>query len=178
MAGDSSRDANVDLSWLAPYIHHLRAVALTRHRRLRWVMEIDEVLHRAVLRWAPGEKPPPVGEGLSVRQIGTFSLVCRNVLIDEVRAYARRRKLAEEASYLPGRRESAVETLLSNQDLAESVLSRLQPSAREVLQLRYFEMLSFEEIGRRIGKRADAVRQMHTRAMRTLRDCFKREDLM
>ena len=175
MAGDDRCDANVDLSWIAPYVHHLRAIALTRHRRLRWVMEVDDLFHRAVLRWAPGEEPPPEGEQLSAKQVGTFSLACRNVLIDEVRAFARRRRLAEEVKHLPGRSERVVETSLGEQELAESVLSRLHPSARKVLQLRYFEGLSFDEIGRRLGKRADAARQVHARAIRDLRDSFKRE---
>jgi RNA polymerase sigma factor (sigma-70 family) len=139
-------------------------------------MEVDEVLHRAVLRWAP-EETPPQGDRLSTVQVKTFSLVCRNVLIDEVRAFARRRRLAEEARHLPRRSEREPEASLSDRELAERALSRLSPFAREVLQLRYFGGLSFDEIGQRLGKRADAVRQVHGRALRELRDVLRQEHL-
>jgi RNA polymerase sigma factor (sigma-70 family) len=158
MVGKSEQDEDLELNWLAPYLHHLRAVALTRQSRLRWVMEVDEVLHRALLRWAPREKPPAAGKGLSDRQIASFSLACRNVLIDEVRAMARRRRLAEEARNLAGHSQGDAEAAFGRREFVESVLSRLNPSARMVLELRYFDNLSFEEIGRRMGKRADADR--------------------
>ena len=141
-------------------------------------MESDEVLHRALLRWAPGEAPPPEGAPLNSRQIGTFSLACRNVLVDELRAFSRRRKLAETVARLPGWRVSSTETSVDEQDLVRSVFTQLDPAAGQVLRLRYFEQLSFAEIGARLGFLEATARQIHSRSIRALRDTFKQQGLL
>src|SRR5262249_19001606 len=66
---------------------------------------------------------------------------------------------------------------LENEEL-ERELSRaidsLPPGMRETLLLRYFEGLSFEEIGARIARNETAVRKRYSRALAELRAALER----
>lgn len=66
---------------------------------------------------------------------------------------------------------------LENEEL-EKELSRaidsLPPGMRETLLLRYFEGLSFEEIGARIARNETAVRKRYSRALAELRSALER----
>jgi RNA polymerase sigma-70 factor (ECF subfamily) len=57
-------------------------------------------------------------------------------------------------------------------------LAQLPAGYREVLQLRNFEGLSFEEVARRMGRTAGAVRVLWLRALDRLRLLLKQEDLI
>jgi RNA polymerase sigma-70 factor (ECF subfamily) len=50
----------------------------------------------------------------------------------------------------------------------ERALDALKPAHREVILLRKYEDLSFEEIGGRLGRSADACRMLLARAMAAL----------
>jgi len=53
-------------------------------------------------------------------------------------------------------------------------IDQLSPGMRETLVLRYFEGLSFEEIGSRIGRNETAVRKRYSRALGDLREALTR----
>ena len=53
-------------------------------------------------------------------------------------------------------------------------IDELSPGMRETLVLRYFEGLSFEEIGSRIGRNETAVRKRYSRALGDLREALAR----
>jgi RNA polymerase sigma-70 factor (ECF subfamily) len=57
-------------------------------------------------------------------------------------------------------------------------LARLQPDSREVIVLRNLEGLPFEEVARRMGRSAGAVRVLWMRALDRLRLLLKEEDLI
>ena len=162
-----------DISWVDPCYAKLRGVAQSRQKRLPWIMGVDELLHIALLRWAPGQVPPAGGGPLSSQQLSTFSLTCRNVLIDELRAIARRRKLAESLTRFPRKDMNSPEISAINRDLVEWALARLPPADRQLLQLRYVNGFSFSEIADRLKRSTDAVRQAHLRALRVLRDLLQ-----
>ena len=53
-------------------------------------------------------------------------------------------------------------------------IDQLSPGMRETLVLRYFEGLSFAEIGARIGRNETAVRKRYSRALGDLREALAR----
>ncbi len=57
-------------------------------------------------------------------------------------------------------------------------LARLPAPYREVLQLRNFEGLAFEEVARQLGRTPGAVRVLWVRALDRLRLLLKKEDLL
>jgi len=56
-------------------------------------------------------------------------------------------------------------------------LAELPPDYREVLVLRHFQDLPFEEVGRRMGRSAGAVRMLWLRAIGQLREVLQSGDL-
>lgn len=162
---------NPDLHWLtADMLSSLRKLARVRQWRLP-VLEVDEVFHRALLRWAV--PLPPQTEPLSQHQLNVFSLVCRNVLIDELRQRTRHRKLAETLSEAAETSFPSPETNVVNQDFFEFTMGLLDDRQRQVFQMRYRHGLPFSEIAREVGLKEAAVRQMHKRALQKLRDLLK-----
>jgi RNA polymerase sigma-70 factor (ECF subfamily) len=54
-----------------------------------------------------------------------------------------------------------------------AAIERLPADYRRVMELRYTEGLSFEEVGRRLGRSADAARMLWARAVDRLRQEFR-----
>jgi RNA polymerase sigma-70 factor (ECF subfamily) len=57
-------------------------------------------------------------------------------------------------------------------------LARMKPDYREVIVLRNLEGLSFEEVARRMGRSAGAVRMLWLRALDRLKELLEQEDLI
>jgi RNA polymerase sigma-70 factor (ECF subfamily) len=53
--------------------------------------------------------------------------------------------------------------------LLHAALARLEPDHREAIRLRNYERLPFEEVGRRLGRTAEAARKLWARAVDALR---------
>ena len=89
-----------------------------------------------------------------------------------------KRELGRETAQLAAPREgelrrvecSACETAMQREQVSrvQDILSRMPPHYVEVLRLRWEERLSFEEIGLRTGRGADAARKLWHRAMREM----------
>jgi RNA polymerase sigma-70 factor (ECF subfamily) len=62
--------------------------------------------------------------------------------------------------------------------LLADTLARLKPDHREVIVLRNLEGLSFEEVARRMGRSAGAVRMLWLRALDRLKQLLTQEDLI
>ncbi|HWA32077.1 MAG TPA: RNA polymerase sigma factor [Candidatus Paceibacterota bacterium] len=58
---------------------------------------------------------------------------------------------------------------LEDKELLEELLQKLRPNYREVLVLHYQEDMTFEEIGKVLGKPLNTVKSDHFRAIRELR---------
>lgn len=63
-------------------------------------------------------------------------------------------------------------------DLIISSLDILTEDQKEIIALKFFEDLSNKEISDLTGKKEEAIRQLQLRALRKLRDHFKKENLI
>lgn len=75
----------------------------------------------------------------------------------------------EEALGADAQTPSAVAVADEEVELLHQALERLPPDYRRVVQLRYQEGLSFEEIGPRMGRTANAVRLLWLRAIERMK---------
>jgi RNA polymerase sigma-70 factor (ECF subfamily) len=109
--------------------------------------------------------------------MGWLAVIARNEVRDLADYHRRGRRdvgaevpIEEEAARL----EAEVRTLVRRLDLEEQQLrleraiDDLKPEHREVILLRKYEDLTFEEIGRRLGRSPDACRMLLARAMTAL----------
>jgi RNA polymerase sigma factor (sigma-70 family) len=104
---------------------------------------------------------------------GWAFMIARNRLVDERRNAARRR---EERSGQGGEDRVPAPDDVEDEALARvgetrvsKLLARLTPEQRDVLLLRVVGDLPLEEVGRIVGKRIGAVKQLQRRALASLR---------
>jgi RNA polymerase sigma-70 factor (ECF subfamily) len=106
------------------------------------------------------------------KQFGSWlAAICRNTAKDLMRTAERHRSVEE----LP---EVGAEA--QNDDIGEAVrkaLRRLEPSAREVIYLRFYDGLSYEQISAALGISGQAINGRLRRAKRTLAEYLRREGL-
>jgi RNA polymerase sigma-70 factor, ECF subfamily len=105
-------------------------------------------------------------------QFGSWlAAICRNAAKDLIRTGERHRSSEE----LP-----EVEAEPTQDDVGDAVreaLKRLEPSAREVIYLRFYDGLSYEQISRVLGISEQAINGRLRRAKRTLAKYLRREGL-
>lgn len=101
------------------------------------------------------------------------------------RALHRKRHLVSNHFYSWENLEAAAEVtcgkpmwgeLPETKRLAEQMLERLKPHQREVVEMTYYEGLTAEEISRRRGESASAVRHHLERGVGALRKLFRNSD--
>ncbi len=108
-----------------------------------------------------------------LREAGQFgswlAAICRNAARDVVRANRR----------LPDRQGPVAEVIEPQQDDAgpavRAALDRLEPQAREVIYLRFYDGLSYERIGEVLGISEQAINGRLRRAKRELAKHLRRE---
>ncbi|MHB1583421.1 MAG: RNA polymerase sigma factor [Acidimicrobiales bacterium] len=107
----------------------------------------------------------------------------KNLLRDHWRSTGRRAALAPPAPSHPaevadpaaGPEDQAVGR--SEEESLRRALGRLAGLQREVLRRRIVEGQSAEEVGEALGRRAETIRQIQHRALRTLRELLEAEEL-
>jgi RNA polymerase sigma-70 factor (ECF subfamily) len=119
-------------------------------------------------------------EGTSRRKLQAWlSVIAQNVLRDQV-DFAKREKrdasrtvpLRDDMEEIPADLRSEVSQLILKDEArrVERALESLEPLHREVILLRKYEELSFQEIAQRLGRSPDACRMLLARALTTLAD--------
>jgi RNA polymerase sigma-70 factor (ECF subfamily) len=106
--------------------------------------------------------------------------IAHHVVIDERRRVSRRPRSAplESAGAEPGEAEAAAEVhalITLGGERVRDLLAGLAPDQRDVVLLRIVADLSIEDTAAALGKRANAVKALQHRAMRTLRNRLERE---
>jgi RNA polymerase sigma-70 factor (ECF subfamily) len=114
--------------------------------------------------------------------------ILRNNLANAARQFraTAMRDVGREIALSEAAREEHVEALVCSGSSPSSVVAadeearrlraaveRLPPDYREVVRLRHEEGLSYEEIGRRLGRSDEAVRKLWTRAIVLLKELLK-----
>lgn len=116
-------------------------------------------------------------EGQSRRSLTAWLVaIARNIIRDEADYHHRQRRdmnrsvSLDEAGEVAGDVRSEVGRLILKEETMrlEKALESLDPAHREVILLRKYEELGFEEIGERLGRSPDACRMLMARAMTRL----------
>jgi RNA polymerase sigma-70 factor (ECF subfamily) len=112
--------------------------------------------------------------GPRYRERGTFSSWLYRVALNVARDAGRRRRLAPEAlrNHDPPTNGVAVDQHCEQQELADTVaqaLAELPEPLREVLVLRHYEQMNFEEIARLLHTPASTLKSRFAAALQRLR---------
>lgn len=101
-----------------------------------------------------------------------------NLAFEWRRSQRARRQSARRNGAAPTAAPSPLGAIIEEEEL-ERVLdaaSRLQEMARNAVILRYLEQMSYEDIGRRLGKKPQHVRSLTSKALAQLRLLFTKDN--
>lgn len=110
--------------------------------------------------------------------VRTFAFsVAHARMVDDVRRRDRQPAIAQFQPHTDSRASaSAEDTVLGSGPGVAALLEGLTPSQREVLLLRIVADLSIEDSARIMGRSVGAVKQLQSRALKTLKDRLEREE--
>lgn len=108
---------------------------------------------------------------------GWLATICRNIATDMAKARAQaRRKHAEIENGGPGPDPADEES--SAVALVREIVRRLDPGLRDIVYLRYYNQMSYEQIARMLGISAEAVNGKLRRARARIRRQLRRRQSM
>ncbi|MEK7585703.1 MAG: sigma-70 family RNA polymerase sigma factor [Patescibacteria group bacterium] len=105
-----------------------------------------------------------------------FFTVARNTLIDHYRKNSHREIVSDEIVYGSMGSDTSADKLSDYGELKTTMVeavSKLSEEQQEIVRLYYTNDLTYKEISEILGKREDAIRQMHSRAIKRLREIYK-----
>ena len=153
----------------------LALIRLRMDRGLRARVESRDILNATMLKAFQRLDQFEKADGPSL--MGWLARIAENEMRDQRDYHGRQRRDAAQVvaldhglDGLAARVRSQTSRLFFKEELRrlEQALQALDEQHREVILLRKFEELSFSEIGKRIGKSADACRMLLARAMAAL----------
>lgn len=152
----------------------LAYIRLRMGRDLRARLESRDILQAALVRSLQHLHEL---KGDETRSLAAWlARIAEHEIRDRVDFHHRQRRAAgrevalDDTAVLPAVTRSALSRVILGEEAErlEAALESLSESHREVILLRKFEDLSFQEIGRRLGKSEDASRMLLARAMTAL----------
>jgi RNA polymerase sigma factor (sigma-70 family) len=105
-----------------------------------------------------------------------FFTVARNTLIDYYRKNSHREIVSDEMVYGSIDSDTSTDKLSDHSELKSAMMeavAKLSEEQQEIVRLYYTNDLTYKEISEILGKREDAIRQIHSRAIKRLREIYK-----
>jgi RNA polymerase sigma-70 factor (ECF subfamily) len=112
--------------------------------------------------------------------LGWLAAIVRNEALKALKQAGRARPLpagSGDGDQVPAS-SSGPDVRASRREQAARLLAaveRLPPDYRQVIELRNFQELPFEEVARHLGRSGEAVRQLWARALKKLREVLREE---
>ena len=108
--------------------------------------------------------------------VGLLSRTGRNIEIDEYRKSRNRRNVSVDDVRIEDGSAAAAERAALFRKVEASLESELTRLQKQILRMHEYDDMSFEDIAEELGMQPAAVRMQASRARKTLRDKFRKED--
>ena len=119
----------------------------------------------------------PSWNTLHTSPISFFFTVARNTLIDHFRKNSKKEIVSDEIVYNFSLSKDSGEDLSKDREMKEEMrnyILKLSPDQQEIIILYYMNDMTYKEIAEMIEKQEDAIRQLHSRAIKKLREMYKK----
>ena len=108
--------------------------------------------------------------------VGLLSRTGRNIEIDEYHKSRNRRNVSVDDVRIEDGSAAAAERAALFRKVEASLESELTRLQKQILRMHEYDDMSFEDIAEELGMQPAAVRMQASRARKTLRDKFRKED--
>lgn len=118
----------------------------------------------------------PAWDNKHTSPLAFFFTVARNTLIDHFRKNAHREIVSDEivSNYAEVQGSSDDQSISREQkESLDAILAKLSDEQQEIIRLYYTNDLTYKEIADITGKRENAIRQIHSRAIKKLRELYQ-----
>jgi len=104
-----------------------------------------------------------------------FFTVARNTLIDHFRKNSRRKEIVSDEAVAKESENhtSDMSTARELKEVLDQLIAKLSDEQQEVINLMYVHDRTYKEISEITGKTEEAIRQLHSRAIKKLREIYK-----
>ena len=138
--------------------------------RDRW--KAEDALQEAFCRlWGRKYKVTSFNEA-----VGLLSRTGKNIEIDEYRKTRNKRKVNVEDVRIEDRPSAVAEKETLFRKVEASLESELTKLQKEIIRMHEYHDMTFEDIAEELGMQPAAVRMQASRARKTLRDKFRKEN--
>ncbi len=120
----------------------------------------------AIPRWNSSHTSP----------LAFFFVVTRNTIIDYLRKNSHKEIVSDEVVNIFANEHGSTDKKNNSEELSNILLkaiSKLSSEQQEIINLFYTHDLTYKEISSVTGKREDAIRQIHSRAIKKLKNLYK-----
>lgn len=163
--GDSSAFEEVYTTYYTPLFRYIRTRTKTKEEAEDITQTTFMKIWNALPTWDTSHTSPR----------SFFFTVARNTLIDSVRKNSYKEIVSDEIIYRHAHTEGDTDTTLPKKEdteIIQQALGALSPEQEEFITLYYMDDLTYSEIADITGKREDALRQLHSRAVKKLREIY------
>lgn len=162
--GDAPAFEEVYGTYYTPLYHYIRARCSKKEEAEDLTQTVFMKIWNALPTWNTNHTSP----------LSFFFTVARTTLIDYSRKRSSKEIISDEIVFDHSETESTVTSENTNEtkEILRQLIDTLSVEQREVIELYYTDDRTYKEIAEITGKREDAIRQIHSRAIKKLRTLY------
>ncbi len=166
--GDNSAFEEVYTTYYTPLFRYIK-------NRIKNTSEAEDMTQTVFMKiW----NAMPTWDSRHTSPLAFFFTVARNTLIDYFRKNKNREIVSDEIvsdNIEESDKSDEESTAREQKELLTEAIGKLSLEQQEIIRLYYTNDLTYKEIAEITGKREDAIRQIHSRAIKKLRSLYKYE---
>ncbi len=164
--GDSEAFGEVYTTYYTPLFRYIMTRIKNKQEAEDMAQTVFMKIWKAIPSWDSSHTSP----------LAFFFTVARNTMIDYFRKNAHREIVSDEVVSQFAEENGSTDEESTSRELREvlsSAVAKLSDEQQEIIRLYYTNDLTYKEIASITGKREDAIRQAHSRAIKQLRELYK-----
>ncbi len=167
--GNSEAFEEVYRNYYTPLFRYI----LTRIKDRAEAEDMTQVVFMKIWKYIPSWKVEHTSP------LSFFFTVARNTLIDHFRKNSNKEIVSDEIVYNFSLSKESGEDISKDREMKEEMrnsILKLSKDQQEIIILYYMNDMTYKEISEMLEKQEDAIRQLHSRAIKKLREIYKKQN--
>ncbi len=161
--GDAGAFEEVYTAYYTPLFHYIVTRIKDRQEAEDMTQTVFMKIWNSIPTWNESHTSP----------LAFFFTVARNMMIDYFRKSSHKEIVSDLVVSSFAESHGTIESGSELRELMTQAVRKLSEEQREIINLLYVNDLSYKEIAVVTGKREDAIRQIHSRAIKKLREIYE-----